>query len=156
MDIMTLLHDAYTALLSGLTHRTGKEINWHDRDGNPITVEPVDVERDRYVVRYYDENGVLWNQAHYLQDQLHGKRTEWYENGQLQWDTDFVNGKLHGKDIGWYDNGQLQLEKHYNHNQLHGKCIWWNKDGTLICENYYINSYIVNPEEWERHNEPTT
>jgi len=58
---MTLLHDAYTALLAGLTHRTGNEIHWHDEDGNPITVEPVDVESCICRVRsYYEDGSLCW------------------------------------------------------------------------------------------------
>jgi len=177
---MTLLHDAYTALLSGLTHRTGNEIHWHDERSKPITVEPIDVDAETYAVRYFYEDGDLYIETHYLQDQFHGKDTCWYENGQLQWDTDFVNGKLHGKSLGWHHNGQLQWETDYVNGLRHGKCIMWyanghlhckidyNKgkthgksmawydDGTLVCELYYINGCRVTREKWERYSDSTT
>jgi hypothetical protein len=40
---MSILHDAYIALLSGLTYRTGNEIYWYDEYNNPITIEPIDI-----------------------------------------------------------------------------------------------------------------
>jgi hypothetical protein len=52
---MNLLQEALITLLSGLTHTTGKEIHWEDEDGDPITVEPVDIEKSKYIVRYYWE-----------------------------------------------------------------------------------------------------
>jgi len=177
---MTLLHNAYTALLSGLTHRTGKEIHWHDEDGYPITVEPVDVERESCVVRYYGNDSSLCIEKNYLQDQLHGKSTywyckgqkqyelnyhynqrhnksmSWYENGQLKWELNYVSGQLHGKYIWWYPNGQLRWVTGYNQDQRHGQCTMWREDGTLRGEDYYINGRKATREQWEQHNEPTT
>jgi hypothetical protein len=52
---MNLLYDAYVALLSGITYKTGNEIHWHDKIGNPITLEPIDIKKKRYIVRYYKD-----------------------------------------------------------------------------------------------------
>jgi len=121
---MSLLHDAYTALISGLTRRTGKEIHWYDKYGRQITVEPIDVERENYVVRQYDENGVLWDEAHYLKDQLHGKSTEWYPNGQKWLEECWKNGQRHGKEILYSEDGQKRREQRWEHNKLVEK-IWY-------------------------------
>jgi len=177
---MTLLHDAYTALLSGLTHRTCNEIHWHDKDGNPITVEPVDVESCIYRVRRYYEDGSLDLEMNYRQNQPHGKSVWWYRNGQKWWETDYVNGQIHGRDIMWYVNGQIHCEVDYYQNQPHGKSInWhtngqkrrevdyrkgkrygkyvlWYESGTLDYEHYYIDDQQVTREEWEQHNDATT
>jgi len=174
----TILHDAYTALLSGLTHRTGKEIHWVDKDGDTITVEPVDVERESYVVRYYYRDGSLYFEIHYLQDKLHGKCRWWHPNGQPQWEENYhqgqrhgkrisylnsqkcweegyFKGQLHGKSTGWYTNGQKSWEKNHHQGQLHGKDIGWYEDGTLRYEECYINGRPVTLEEWNRCNDST-
>jgi len=94
-NTMTLLHDAYTALLDGLTHKTGNEIHWYDEHGNSITVEPVDVEQERYVVRYYRKGGSLDLEENYQQEQLHGKSIVWHLNGNLEWrlcEQYYING----------------------------------------------------------------
>jgi antitoxin component YwqK of YwqJK toxin-antitoxin module len=91
---MNLLHDAYTALLSGLTYKTGNEIHWKSEYGSPVTVEPVDIEKCRYIVRYY------------------------YPNGQVKHKIEYQNGKLHGKYIGWYNNGYKAYEYEYQDGKL--------------------------------------
>jgi len=129
---MSLLHDAYTALLSGLTHKTGNEIHWYNKDGCPITVEPIDIESESYMVRRYREDGSLRWEINYLQDQPHGKCLGWHYNGQLHWETDYVNGQRHGKHIGWSREGEKSFEYHY------------------------INDLSTTLEEWEQHDDSTT
>jgi antitoxin component YwqK of YwqJK toxin-antitoxin module len=91
---MNLLQEVYTALLAGLTHKTGNEIYWEDESGEPITVEPVDIEKGKYIVRGY------WG------------------NGNKHWEEEYQNGQLHGKDIGWYENGNKRWESEYQNGQL--------------------------------------
>ena len=62
---MTLLHDAYTAWLAGITTKTGNEIHWEDEDGNPITIEPVDVSKEKYILRGYYSSGNKWWEEEY-------------------------------------------------------------------------------------------
>ena len=91
---MTLLHDAYTALLAGLTHRTNNEIHWENEWGYPITVEPIDIEQCKYIVRRYYDNGQKWWERGYQNGQRHGKNIGWYFNGQKWWEEEWQNGKL--------------------------------------------------------------
>ena len=91
---MTLLHDAYTALLAGLTYKTNNEIHWEDERGRPITVEPIDMEQCKYIVRRY------------------------WENGQKRWEDECQNGLPHGKYIGWHENGQKHWESEYQNGKL--------------------------------------
>jgi len=177
---MTLLHDAYIALLSGLTYKTGDEIHWHDENVDPITVELFDVEAYRYIVRRYREDDSLCIEKNYLKDQLHGKSIGWYDNGELHWEADYAKGKLHGKYRWWDPNGQLKWEKDCLNGKLHGNCTWWHPNGQLHCEadyakgklhgkdrgwhgdgtlwyeEHYINGSRVTREYWEQHNESTT
>ena len=91
---MTLLHDAYTALLSGLTHKTGNEIHWQDNNKNQITIEPINIEKGKYIIRYYDENGKLYLEIGYKNGKLHGKYKFWYNNGNPNFEEMYQNGKL--------------------------------------------------------------
>ena len=120
---MSLLHDAYTALLAGLTHKTGNEIHWYDEYNNPITIEPIDIENERYIVK-------------------------WYFNGKKVSEAEYQNDKRHGKAIGWYENGQKYAELEYQNDLLHGECSWWR--GTQIhYKTKYQNGYII--EEYYEH-----
>jgi len=176
---MTLLHDAYTALLSGITYRTGNEIHWHDEDENPITVEPINVECERYMVRRYrDDDSLEWEEDYhqgqrhgksircykngqkawetdYVNDLRHGKHVEWYPNGRKRFELNYIQGQKHNKSMGWCDNGKLRREVYWVNNQPHGKSSGWRKDGTLLYEDYYINGQEVSIEEWEKHNDST-
>ena len=110
---MSILHDAYTALLAGITTKTGNEIHWEDKYGNPITVELVDLETEAYTVRYYYKNGQKCWEINYQNDQLHGKHIGWYKSGQKRSEIDYHQGQPHGKYIWWYENGQKQWEYEY-------------------------------------------
>jgi len=178
--VSNILHDAYAALLAGVTYRTGNEIHWYDENGHQITVEPVDVERESYKIRYYRRDGGLKYETDYLQGKIHGKSVAWYIHGQKYWEADYCQGKLHGKNISWHTNGQIRLEEYYCQNQRHGKhiafysngqaqleanyykgqrhglSITWCSDGQLYSKCYYINGDWATLEEWEQHNDSTT
>jgi antitoxin component YwqK of YwqJK toxin-antitoxin module len=115
---MNLLRETLTALLAGLTHTIGKEIHWENEDGDPITVEPVDIEKGKYIIRHYWKNGNKCWGKEYQNGQLHGKCIWWYEDGNKWWESEFQNGQLHGKSIGWYENGNKWWEDEYQNGQL--------------------------------------
>jgi antitoxin component YwqK of YwqJK toxin-antitoxin module len=139
---MNLLREAFTALLSGLTHKTGNEIHWEDGDGNPITVEAVDVEKDKYIVRYYWDNGNKCWEYEYQNGQLHGKCIDWYENGNKEWEREYQNGQKHGKCIRWFENGNKYWEVEWQNGQLHGKDIRWDENGNKYWEEEYQNGQL--------------
>ena len=100
---MTLLHDAYTALLASLTTKTGNEIHWKDEDGTPITVELTDVSKEKYIIRYYYSNGNRRYEIECRDGKRHGKFIKWRENGNKHLETEFKNGKTHDGSIIWYE-----------------------------------------------------
>ncbi len=80
---MNLLHDALIALLSGVTtyHPDHpKEIIWEGKNGNAITIELIDAEQEKCIVRKYCEDGQLYWEAEYQNGQSHGKSKTYYEN----------------------------------------------------------------------------
>jgi antitoxin component YwqK of YwqJK toxin-antitoxin module len=135
---MNILQEALIALLSGLTHKTGNEIHWEDECGEPITVEPVDIEKSKYIVRHYYKNGNKWWEREYQNGQFHGKSFGWYENGNKLWEREYQNGQFHGKSFGCYKNGNKYWEREHQNGQKHGKWIKW-------CEN--------GNKEWEREHQ---
>jgi antitoxin component YwqK of YwqJK toxin-antitoxin module len=118
MSEMNLLREALTALLAGLTHKTGNEIHWENKYGIPITVEPVDIEKGKYIIRHYWKNGNKHWEEEYQNGQLHGKFIWWYENGNKNWEQEYQNGQPHGKYIAWYKNGNKYWEYEYQNGQL--------------------------------------
>jgi antitoxin component YwqK of YwqJK toxin-antitoxin module len=140
---MSLLREAFTALLSGLTYKIGNEIHWEDRNGNPITVEPINTEENKYIVRYYWENGNKWWEYEYQNGQLHGKWIAWYKNGNKRWEREYQNGQLHGKCIRWYKNGNKCWEHECQNGQRYGKCIDWYENGNKRWEEEYQNGKLI-------------
>ena len=102
---MSILHDAYIALIAGLTYKTGNEIYWQDEYNNPITIEPIDVENERYIKRGYYSNGQKSYETGYKGDKRHGKCLGWRYNGQKWIEIEYQNDQRHGKYLGWYSNG---------------------------------------------------
>jgi antitoxin component YwqK of YwqJK toxin-antitoxin module len=105
---MTLLHDAYTALLAGLTHRTGKEIHWHNIHNQPITIEPIDVDTETYIVREYYHNGNLKCEDKYINNQREGLVSVYYDTGELYFTWEFKNNKLVGN-VKMYEKDGEQI-----------------------------------------------
>jgi antitoxin component YwqK of YwqJK toxin-antitoxin module len=107
---MSILRQALTALLAGLTYKTGNEIHWENEDGEPITVEPVDI-------------------GEYRNGQRHGKWIKWYEDGNKLWEEEYQNGQKHGKCIDWYENGNKRWEYEWQNGQLIKTALygrkWW-------------------------------
>lgn len=150
---MTLLHDAYVALLSGITTLDEKgHIKWV-RSGHKVTVEPVDVEAGSYVVRYYDRSGRLWMQTHCLNDQPHGKRIIWHDNGQISMECNYHHGQLHGNYKSWREDGSVKWDVDYFNGYYHGREVHYSKNGDTTFERYYINCEEITKSEWEQHNE---
>jgi antitoxin component YwqK of YwqJK toxin-antitoxin module len=140
---MSILHDAYTALLAGLTYRTGNEIHWQDEENNPIAIEHIDAENERYIVRGYYSNGQKNLEAEYQNGQRHGKSLGWYPNGQKWWEIERQNDKQHGKSIGWHRNGQKSWEEDHQNGQLYGKRVLWDDCGKKILEEEYQNGVFI-------------
>jgi len=91
---MTLLHDAMTAYLAGLTTKLNeKEIWWQNESGFKVTVELVDTDSEQYIVRRYYDNGNLWWQDNYCKDKRHGSCIDYLENGDLLSVYVYENGK---------------------------------------------------------------
>jgi antitoxin component YwqK of YwqJK toxin-antitoxin module len=146
---MTLLHDAYVALLSGLTTKTNNEIHWQDEDGRIITVEPIDVAKCKYIVRYYYTNGQKHWEENYHQSQLHGKSIGWYSSGQKCWEANYHQGQRHGKYIEWYESGQVWWEIDYHWEDEDGNPITVEPIDVAECKyvvRYYYNSGQISKE----------
>ena len=130
---MTILHDVYIALLSGLTHKTGNEIHWQSEDNYPITIEPVNIEQCKYIIRTYNNGKINW-ETEYKNGKKHGKSAGWYCNGQKAWEDEYKNGQLHGTSMSWRMDGQKYLEIEYQNGQQHGKSMRWNHIGQKYLE----------------------
>lgn len=138
---MSLLHDAYTALLAGLTTKTGNEIHWVNEHGYPKTIEPIDINKETYIVRYYYDNGNIESESYYKKDKRHEKYIQWYRNGDKWFEREYKNGEYHGSYIIWR-KGIKRYEENFKNNVRHGKYILWDDDGNKVVEANYKNGEL--------------
>lgn len=110
---MSISHDAYAALLSGLTYKVGNEIYWYNEYNEPVTIEFIDTESNKYIVRRYYSSGQKYCETEYKNGQRHGKIIGWYKSGQKHWEDEYQDGKRHGKAIRWCENGNKYYEVEY-------------------------------------------
>ena len=115
---MSILHDAYTALLSGLTYKENGKIKWVDKYNDDIWITIINVDKEEYCVEYVN-GSKYW----YQNDKLHrldGPAVK-YDNGDKAW---YQNGLLHrldghavkwaSGDKDWYINGESLTEEEFN------------------------------------------
>jgi antitoxin component YwqK of YwqJK toxin-antitoxin module len=89
---MSIVDDAYAALLAGLTtKKNGKEIWWNDKDGNKITVELVDSQTEKWIERYHYPCGQVQYEYNYCKDQQYGLCKCYYEDGQVKYEWNYLN-----------------------------------------------------------------
>ncbi len=137
---MTLLRDAMTAYLSGLTtKKTDKEIWWENKRGEKITVELVDADLEKYIVRHYHENGNLMFEDNFIKDLLCGVGKMCDINGNTELEYECYDGKFHGFYRCYWCDGNIRTELLYKNGLLHGLCKYYNEDGILTNTIKYIN-----------------
>jgi len=135
---MTLLHDAMTAYLAGLTtNRTEKEIWWENERGDKLTVELVNSRWEKYIVRQYYDNGNLWWEENYLKDKLHGLNKTCYKNGNLVHEINYRKNQRHGLCRWCWENGNPRWKQNYYKGKLHGLCRAYYENGNLKAEYNY-------------------
>ena len=140
---MSLLHDAYTALLSGLTHKENGKIRWANENNRDIWITIIDVNKEKYYVEYINNGDKYWYQNG-LRHRLDGPAIE-HSNGDKVW---YQEGKLHRLDGPAVDcdNGDKFWYQNYKLHRLDGPAIEW-ADGIKY---WYINGKELTEEEFER------
>ena len=101
----------------------------------------------------YSLNGILVEEAHYVDGVLNGEVKRWYENGQVYQEGQYVDGMMDGSWLVFYSDGNLAakadfdkgtgvqtsyansgykcLVTNYFENEKHGKETYYNPDGRV-------------------------
>ena len=90
----------------------------------------------------FRENGTLKISSFYLDYQLFGTWSRFYEDGQLEWSVEFEDGYRNGGYINYYENGQVHVEGTIVKEMLEGKEKRYSEDGKLLWEGYYKNGLL--------------
>ncbi len=79
----------------------------------------------------FDAQGRLREEAHYLNDTLHGVRTLYYPNGQPEQVENYDHGLHHGPVVLYYEDGKKHLEQTFVRGVLQGISTRWYPNGVL-------------------------
>lgn len=85
----------------------------------------------------FHENGQVYEERFFKEDQLDGISKVYLENGKLDYLETHKNGQYEGLYQKYYENGQLSNEGQYVDNEMSGVWKRWYKDGTLREEVHF-------------------
>ncbi len=89
-------------------------------------------------VKWYFENGKLFQTINYKKGVLECKLQIFYEDGKLKGESNYKNGKLSGNWKEYYENGKLKEIGPYKDDQKDGDWKCYYVDGRLKAEGKYI------------------
>ncbi len=108
-------------------------------------------------------NGVVVQEAFWVEGALHGPYREWHESGQLKVESEFKSGKrdgiykeygvrgkllvrgeytagsLHGEFSQWFGTGEPQEVSHWEQGVKTGICQVWDRGATPVSLETYLN-----------------
>jgi len=99
--------------------------------------------------KYFYPNGTVESIERYRRGQYHGKYQKFYENGQLQIEQEFVNGTMQGLSLRYYPNGVLEEKVTIRDNEENGPFWEYWENGNLKTEGNYAPSEDGNLEQGE-------
>lgn len=82
----------------------------------------------------YDPEGVLYEEAFYQNDTLHGERKLFFANGNVETLETYSEGNFEGPYKVFYEQGALQLEGLYQNNMASGTWKKYYESGQLMEE----------------------
>ncbi|MBK8192298.1 MAG: hypothetical protein IPK76_03580 [Lewinellaceae bacterium] len=85
----------------------------------------------------FHQDGHLVEEAHFVNDTLHGERKFFFPNGKVERIEHHQHGVMHGKYEQFYESGQLQLAQEFVNGVLEGISTAWFPNGQkkkrLLC-----------------------
>jgi len=107
-----------------------------------VQMEGLSLEKNAEVfqgmVKWYFENGNVFQIVNYKNGVLFGTRKVYFENGKLKNETTYVNGKIDGEWKDYHENGKLKESGTYEKGEKEG--IWkiYSENGKLKEEGKYV------------------
>lgn len=97
----------------------------------------------------FDVDGVLMEEAEFVDGALEGTRKRYYPDGTLQAEETLRAGQLHGPYRSYYPDGTLETESEYVEHDIEGTLTGYYRDGARKEEVTMAGSRAVGPfREW--------
>ena len=114
-------------------------------------MEGLSLEKDKEVyqgvVKWYHENGNLFQLVNYDKGILNGKRQVYYENGKIKTEENYKQGKKDGKWKASYENGNAKETGFFENGQKEGVWKIYYSNGKLKNKGKYVFDRKV--DVWE-------
>ncbi|MES2587737.1 MAG: hypothetical protein V4622_02085 [Bacteroidota bacterium] len=86
----------------------------------------------------------------YLNDILHGEKTEYFEDGSVKSTCRYENGKKIGKYTQNHINGQPMIVENFKYGTLHGWCLGYDESGKVLGKRYYKKGVELKGKELDK------
>ncbi len=101
------------------------------------------------VVKWYYENGNVFQQVNYKNGILFGDRKVYFENGKLKNETAYKNGKMDGGWKEYFENGKMKENGSYEKGEKEGLWKIYYENGKIKEEGEYVFDRKV--DVWKVH-----
>lgn len=96
-------------------------------------------ERFNGLVKYYFENGTIYQEVNYKDGKIHGNRKIYFKSGKLQNEREYEDDKMEGKFSEFYETGEMKTSGKYENNLKEG--VW---------KSFYKNGKIKERGKYEK------
>ena len=90
------------------------------------------------LVKYYFEDGKLYQEINFNEGEIHGSRKVYFESGKLKTVTIYKNGKKEGKYHEYYETGELFNRGNFDNNLKEGNWKSFYKNGKIKEKGNYV------------------
>ncbi|MDD1782567.1 hypothetical protein LRP49_15450 [Enterovibrio sp. ZSDZ35] len=114
---------------------TGKSVGeykiYHD-NGNLLSTGSRN-EKGQYegLTRFYDENGVLTEEAEFVASKRHGITRTFYPSGQVEEEYTNKNGIVVGENLYYFEDGTVSHRFNYVDGKTDGRQLYYSRNGTV-------------------------
>jgi antitoxin component YwqK of YwqJK toxin-antitoxin module len=92
-------------------------------------------------IKWYFENGNVFQIVNYSKGVLHGERTVYFESGAVRNKRKYKDGLLEGAWFSFFNNGQPEQSGYYSQDEKHGIWTYYDNEGIVLEKGEYENGF---------------
>ena len=90
------------------------------------------------LVKYYFQNGLLFQEINFIEGKINGVRKVYFESGEIKTITKYINDKKEGKYYEYYETGELFSRGDFENNLKEGNWKTFYKNGKIKEKGNYV------------------
>jgi len=96
--------------------------------------------------KFYDKNGVLESEEHYVNGELNGKSISYYPTGKKSEAANYIDGSMDGYFVDYYTNGAMSSQGYFVNNLQEGLWKSYQVNGAVSAEYFYVQGLMNGPQ----------